>query len=435
MSIGVGDVLQGDIRLDEQIGEGSFGRVFRGLQLSLDRPVAVKVLKLDAVDDPDDAWTMFEREQKVLARIASTGGGIAQIYLSGRHEGVPFFVMEWLEGRPLSVALQQDGVFSEARVLRVAEQIGAVLDDAHKLGIIHRDLKPGNLFELKDGRIKIIDFGLGRLYAPSERDPLRRRTATGMIKGTIQFMAPEQAAGRELDGRTDIFAVGVVLYALLTNRRPYDDRPLTDTQLAVAIASGEPYRDVRMHRPDLSEAVAQIVRKCMAHDPAARFQTGAELKHAARGVVLTHTVPAGPSDRTLQAVDLSNEIPTVTPRSAMRAATPRAAYRWVLLVLGGIAALVAAGFAGALIATRRGSPPATSATVASPTAPRKGTEAQPAQPGTTSPEATTPSEPTGSTPAAPSAVATTEEQPSSAKSATEKRPTTKRKKTAEGFDW
>jgi serine/threonine-protein kinase len=430
MGISVGDVLQNDIRLDEKIGEGAFGLVFRGLQLSLDRPVAVKVLKLDEVDDPEDAWAMFQREQKVLARIAATGTGIVQIYLSGRHDGAPFFVMEWLEGRPLNVALQQDGVFSEARVLRVAEQIAAALDDAHKLGIVHRDLKPGNLFELNDGRIKIIDFGLGRLYAPSERDPLRRRTATGLIKGTPQFMAPEQAAGRDLDGRTDIYALGVVLYALLTGRRPYDDRELTGAQLAVAIASGEPYIDVRMHRPELSEAIAQLVRKCMAHDPAGRFQTGAELKVAARSVVLTHTVPAGPTDRTLQAVDLSNELPTVTPRSSMRAA-PAAipSHRWILLVLGGIVALVAAGFAGALIATRGGS----SSTDRTPAVP---TPVQTASPSTRNGSEPPPPPPLASPPTATTA---DEQQPSpTAKTTPEKRPTStkKRKKAdAEGFTW
>jgi serine/threonine-protein kinase len=131
-------------------------------------------------------------------------------------------------------------------------------------------------------------------------------------------MAPEQAMGQNLDGRTDIYAVGVVLYQLLTGQRPYDDRELLPHQVVVAIAKGDPYIDVRMHRPELSEAVAQLVRKCMAHDPAGRFQTGAELKHAARAVVLSNPVPAGPADRTLQAVDLSNELPTVTPRSSMR---------------------------------------------------------------------------------------------------------------------
>lgn len=428
MSVGVGDVLQGDIRLDEQIGEGAFGLVFRGVQLSLDRPVAVKVLKLDQVDDAGDAWTMFEREQKVLARIATTGGGIAQIYLSGQHDGVPFFVMEWLEGRTLHDALHQDGVFSEARALRVAEQLGAALDDAHRLGVIHRDLKPGNLFELTDGRIKIIDFGLGRLYAPSERGPLRRRTETGTLKGTPSYMAPEQARGQHsLDGRTDLYTVGVVLYQLLTGRRPYDDRELP-YHVVVAIASGDPYIDVRMHRPELSEAVAQLVRKCMAHDPAARFQTGAELKHAARAVVLTQTVPAGPSDRTLQAVDLSNELPTVTPRSSMRVETPRAAsYRWALLVLGGIAALVAAGFAGALIATRRSSPPAVpaTATVDPPEPRRNGADAPTAPAGS----ATSPT---------PAPLPATDEQPAKS-AAAEKRPATTTKKRqkagAEGFSW
>lgn len=230
--IRVGSVIGGDIRIDARVGEGGYGVVFRGMQLRVDRRVAIKVAKLDGAQDPSEAWDLFEREAIVLGKLRHPQ--IIEVFTTGVHDGIPYLVMEWLDGESLDKKLKREGPFSEARALKIIEEIAKALGKAHQRSLIHRDLKPENIFEMPDSTIKLIDFGIGRQVdlsdeegSPcdlSERSRGRQLTAYGTVRGTPHYMSPEQAAGRELDQRTDIYSCGVVLYQLLTGRTPLDEQ-------------------------------------------------------------------------------------------------------------------------------------------------------------------------------------------------------------------
>jgi serine/threonine-protein kinase len=327
----VGDIMAGDLRLDELIGQGTFGWVFKGEQLGLGRAVAVKILKVDELENADEAWQRFQREAHILAKLAHPA--IVTIHTSGKHGAYPYFVMEFLAGKSLRARLKESGGrFSIAAALRALELMCDPLAKAHEHGIVHRDLKPDNVLELDDGGgIKLIDFGIARMFAPTSDDDRRRRfTKTGLLVGTPAFMAPEQARDKPVDGRTDVYALGVILYNLLTDRLPYDEQSYsTDLILLSRIAAGiEPPIDVRARRPDVPEAVAEIVRRCMAYLPEERYQTAIALKAVVRSILLDLRPTAGSTDRTIAEPSTPSQFlprPQPSPKAAthtLRAETP-----------------------------------------------------------------------------------------------------------------
>lgn len=295
-----GDVLGGDVRLDELIGEGACGWVYRGQQLQLERTVAVKVLKVEDLTEPVASWKRFQREARVLADLSHPG--IVQIHTIGHHERWPYFIMEYLRGRSVAVRLKDERQLSIAGALDIIEQACDALDAAHDRGVVHRDLKPANLFETNDGRIKVIDFGVARLFA-GDVAQRGRFTETGVLVGTPAFMAPEQARDKDVDGRTDVYALGVILYQLLTGRLPFDDHEhSTDIALLGRIAAGvdRPIA-VQDHRGDIPEAVAALVAQCMSYHAANRYQTAKALRGALRALQLGLRPAAKTADRTLSA--------------------------------------------------------------------------------------------------------------------------------------
>ncbi len=383
MGIGAGDVLGGEFRIDRKVGEGGMGTVYRGWQLSLDRPVAVKVLKLNEASDPDDALDFFTREGIVLGSVGKHPA-ITDVYYKGIHDGLPYLVMEWADGEPLDAVVERDGVFGEPRALRIVVSICEALAAAHAKDLVHRDLKTDNVMLLPDESIKLLDFGIARLFTASTGDPRRKRTDTGTIKGTIRCMPPEQAGGREVDHRADLFSLGVILYELLTGHRPYDELrtvdsegnqiPLGPVQVAIKIVSGEPVTNVKVYRPDVSDATAAFIDKAMTFDRDARFQSAAEMKYAATQCLMARVqaVPAKPTDRTIQTVNVSHERPTLTghsapsiPTPAQPASTPRPRRGW--LVVGVVAFVAIAVAAVVIIATGNSKSKAPAPTAAIPT--------------------------------------------------------------------
>jgi eukaryotic-like serine/threonine-protein kinase len=285
MTISVGDVIGGDIRLDAEVGSGGFATVYRGVQLRLERRVAVKVLELDGGIGVPEAWALFEREAILLGRLKHPQ--IVDIYTMGVHDGVPYIVMEWLSGESLDRKLEREGPFTEERALKIVEAVARPLAKAHELNLVHRDIKPENIFEMPDGTIKLIDFGLGRPFGMSERGELRAlagRTMAGQARGTPHYMSPEQAAGAEVDHRTDIYALGVVLYELLSGRTPFGDAEVGDLESLVAhIASRRHHpTDISIHRPDVGDGVRRLIGKATAFAPEDRFADVAHLEFAAR---------------------------------------------------------------------------------------------------------------------------------------------------------
>jgi len=239
-------------RIERLIGHGGMGAVYKGVQPALDRPVAIKLLPAELVAK-DDFFTRFEREAKVLARLQHSG--IVTVYDFGlTTDGHPYIVMEFVDGTDLARLIGM-GSLTTAQALELTIQICEALNYAHGQGVIHRDIKPANILVTKDGRAKVADFGLAR---PMDEEAEGRLTRSNMIMGTPAYMAPEQYMGLS-DQRADIFALGVLLYEMLTGKRPEGafDPPSVKVRL-----------DVRLD---------QVVLKAMRQEPERRYQLASEM--------------------------------------------------------------------------------------------------------------------------------------------------------------
>ena len=266
-----------DFELQREIGRGGMGVVYLALDVKLDRPVAVKVLPEQLAATPG-VRERFLREARTAAMLSHPG--IVPIYRADELDGVAFFVMRYVEGPSLGELLSEGKVLPPPEVAVLLSQVARALDYAHARGVVHRDVKPENiLIEHPTGtagspmaaRVLVTDFGIARLAAAS---PL---TGTGQVLGTVHYMSPEQANGEELDGRSDLYSLGVVAFRALTGRLPFDNE--SPVAVLVAHASKAP-PTVRSVRADVPAALATIVDRCLQKDRGARYQTGAELASA-----------------------------------------------------------------------------------------------------------------------------------------------------------
>ena len=265
----------GPYEVAAQIGEGGMGEVYRARDLRLQRDVAIKTLPPAFAADPE-RLARFEREAHVLASLNHSH--IAQIYGVEETGGVVALVMELVEGPTLADTIATAGRLTIDEALDVARQIAEALEAAHDQGIVHRDLKPANVKVRRDGVVKVLDFGLAKpigdaaVAAPSpENSPTitsPAMTRLGVILGTAAYMAPEQARGKLIDRRVDIWAFGCVLYEMLTGRRPFDGETVTD--VLSAIVSREP--DWSSIPAGLPGPVAHLLRRCLEKDPRQRLR-------------------------------------------------------------------------------------------------------------------------------------------------------------------
>jgi eukaryotic-like serine/threonine-protein kinase len=267
-------------RLAEKVGEGGMGVVYRARDERLERDVALKVLPAGALAD-EAARKRFRQEALSLSRLSHPH--IATVYDFDTQDGVDFLVMEYLEGESLAGRLRR-GPLPFDQLLRTAIEIANALGAAHRQGVIHRDLKPDNIMLTKSG-IKVLDFGLAKLkdmrrtpdtpgvsVLPTLTRPL---TAEGAIVGTLQYMAPEQLEGREADARTDIFALGTVLYEAATGRRAFQGT--SQASLIAAILTSEPPPIVTL-QPMTPPALDRLVKRCLVKDPDERWQSAHDLR-------------------------------------------------------------------------------------------------------------------------------------------------------------
>src|SRR4051812_20552210 len=263
--ISTGDVLRNRYRLDEQIGRGGMGVVYRATDLQLMREVAVKVILQHS---SNDARERLLREARAAA--ALNHPNIISVYDVGEENGIPFFVMELIRGPSLS----KERPIELARVVELATQICAALEHAHINQIVHRDLKPDNvLLSGSNQNVKLADLGLA---LPSHGARISR---AGLIVGTPSYMAPEQALGRTVDARTDLYALGVLLYELTTGRLPFaGDDPLT----VVSQHVHAPVVPPRVLRPGLPRGLEAIILRLLEKDPNARFANANETALALR---------------------------------------------------------------------------------------------------------------------------------------------------------
>ena len=294
MALNVGDRL-GPYAVTAKIGEGGMGEVYRATDTKLHRDVALKVLPQAFTDDPD-RLARFEREATVLASLNHTN--IGHIYGLEEAEGQKALVLELVEGPTLADRIAQ-GAIPLDEALPIAKQIAEALEAAHEAGVIHRDLKPANIKVREDGTVKVLDFGLAKaLDTTPQGDPSLSPTLTaaatqmGVIMGTAAYMSPEQARGKTVDRRGDIWSFGVVLYEMLTGVRPFRGEDVSLT-LASVMKSDV---DVKPLSPDLPETLRTVLRRCLEKDPLQRIRDMGDVRLAMEGAFeTTVTAPSEPA--------------------------------------------------------------------------------------------------------------------------------------------
>ena len=262
-------------RIEEEIGRGGMGVVYRAVDTRLGRAVAIKMLPPETTADADRLRRFV---QEARAASALNHPNIVTIFDIDEDAATTFIVMELVEGATLDRVLARRPLPVET-ALDYGAQIGAALEAAHAHGIVHRDVKPGNVMVTPDGRIKVLDFGLAKLL---ERDPSLTTmtgvgTRSGVIMGTAAYMSPEQAEGRQVDARSDVFSFGAVLYEMLTGRRPFAGN--SDLGVITSILRDQPpsLRSIRSELPGDAQA---IVDRCLAKDPAARYAHAGDARSA-----------------------------------------------------------------------------------------------------------------------------------------------------------
>jgi serine/threonine protein kinase len=280
MIVGPGQRLGERYVLEDRLAVGGMGEVWRGRDDVLNRPVAVKILRLELAPE-----VTFQARFRAEARTAAalSHGGIAAVYDYGEAQGSAYLVMELVPGEPLSAMIAREGALGTDRTLTIVAQAARALHAAHLHGVVHRDIKPANLMITPELRVKITDFGISR---PRDHEPL---TATGQVMGTAHYLAPELARGEVATALSDVYALGVVTYECLAGWRPFEG----DNQVAVATAQ------LTEQPPPLPETVPQPVRRlveaAMSKNPASRPQGAKELAVALEDLRLRRLAGAKPS--------------------------------------------------------------------------------------------------------------------------------------------
>ena len=283
----------GHYRIVSRLGEGGMGEVYLATDTRLDRSVALKVLP-PAMAQDRTRMERFEREAKAAS--ALNHPNVAHIYEIGEDRGIHFLAMEFIEGSPLEKLI--DGKpLAVPEISSIGAQIADALDAAHAKGIVHRDIKPANIMITPRGLVKVLDFGLAKVVAPPHvpsRTQMETRAVStaGMLLGTVEYMSPEQALGREVDHRTDIFSLGVVLYQMATGRVPFAGS--TPSETIARILEAQPEAMARFNY-GLPEELDRIVRKCLEKDRERRYQSArdvmVDLQELVRGHAPAQTAP------------------------------------------------------------------------------------------------------------------------------------------------
>jgi serine/threonine-protein kinase len=310
-----GSLVGGRYRLGRSLGQGGMGEVYEAVQENLGKRVAVKLLHAQLAHNAG-LLARFKREAEAAARLGHAN--IVEVFDFGVDaDGTPFLVMELLAGESLGRTLASQGRLSQARVAFIAAQVLAALAAAHASGFVHRDLKPDNIFLTSvsgvNDIVKLLDFGIAKLTDESTDAKL---TNTGAVLGTPQYMSPEQARGRSIDARSDLYAMGVVMYEALTGRVPFTAENYNAILFAILEDDPTPLASMR---PDLEPAFVEIVQRAMARKPESRFSDAAAMRTA---LLPFATVSVGTSAiRSEPPPALANDFVT-----APTIATPQSAY-------------------------------------------------------------------------------------------------------------
>jgi serine/threonine protein kinase len=302
-------ILNGQFLIEQKIGSGGMGAVYRASQPAMNRQVAVKILHPKLTNRKDLA-SRFRREARAMSHL--THPNTAKVFLYGELEdGSLYIVMEYLEGKNLNQVVRREGPLPLERAIPVLVQVCGALQEAHSQGIIHRDLKPENIFLSTNGGMKdyakVLDFGLAKVTERELRPGSIMLTQEGMVFGTPEFMSPEQAQGKKLDARSDLYSLATILYEVLTGKLPYDAKtPMEYIQLHV---TKPPIPlDERIPGKRFPPGLSDVVMKALEKKPEARFASALEFGEALR--------PFAPGAR-----NISNVMPR--PESQQQAPQPR----------------------------------------------------------------------------------------------------------------
>lgn len=331
----------GNYRVVERIGRGGMATVYKAYQPALERYVAIKVIHEQLAAEDEQFLKRFRREAKAVAALRHPN--IVQVFDFGTEDGTSYMVMEYLEGTTLKAELnelaERGETMSLEEVRRIFQAVASALEYAHRQGMVHRDIKPANVMLTTKGDVVLTDFGIARIVGGTQY------TATGALTGTPAYMSPEQGQGERGDERSDIYALGVVLYEMVTGRVPFD----ADTPLAVILKHiSAPLPLPRQLNPAIPEAVEQVILKALAKDPNDRYQTVAQMAEALEAALTGAAAP----------VRKIAPPPAVAPP----AAPPRRAVPWTSLGLGLLALTVAIVVVGGLILLARRPAPAVAPT-------------------------------------------------------------------------
>ena len=327
------------------------GIVYEAFDTVIERPVALKMLRTDGfgTEQLEDVRARFKREAHSAGRLSHPN--IVTIFDYGEHEGAPYIAMDLMQGEELSRSLESGARMALPQVVRVMEQLLSALAYAHQAGVVHRDIKPSNVFVLRDGTIKMVDFGLARIEASN-------LTETGAVLGTPAYMSPEQFLGLPVDARSDIFSLGVMLYQMLTGDRPFSGSPSTIMQKVLRQDPVEP----SVLNPTLSAAWDTLIKRVLAKKPHDRLQSAREFAEWMRLVFEGKPLPEAaelPEDATVR-IDATVRLAPPPQKRGMKA---------MMAVLAGLAAVAVAG---AIALNRRSAPepaPASAVAAAAPVTP------------------------------------------------------------------
>src|SRR6266853_482971 len=319
----------GPYEIQSPLGAGGMGEVYKARDTRLDRTVAIKLVPSHLSENPE-AKQRFDREARTISSLNHPN--ICTLHDVGEQDGVDYLVMEYLEGETLADRLRK-GPLSVDQVLKYGIEICEGLEKAHRSGVVHRDLKPGNIMLTKTGA-KLMDFGLAKaslagpaatsgltatLTTPPGSHPL---TAQGMVVGTFQYMSPEQVEGKEADARSDIFALGAVLYEMATGKRAFEGK--TQASIVAAILASEP-QPISAVTPMSPPALDRVVKVCLAKDPDERWQTAHDVKLQLQWIAEGGSqagIPAPVSKRRRLSHNLAWAVATVCALAAIGMAVP-----------------------------------------------------------------------------------------------------------------
>lgn len=332
-----GMIIRNKYQIIERIGIGGMGLVYRGRHLTFNEICAIKIVNDDIAGNA--SFLQRFQTEAIVARKLRHPNAVRVEDFDYTEDGRPFIVMELVEGKNVSEILQKEGALSVARAIRIARQVGLAIGVAHKLGIVHRDLKPGNIILTTDEQgqetAKVLDFGIAKLREIAGEDR-PEMTMTGMVVGTPLYMSPEQflgkKAGGEVDGRTDIYSLGVVLYQMITAQLPFEAETPYALMLQHLQTSARPPHEVKpeLHIPS---ALSQVILKAMEKSRENRFQTAEEfvaaLDQVTAGAAIDSAVGAAPARSSVPTipsasgagVDVAPPANTVIPTAAFSTAS------------------------------------------------------------------------------------------------------------------